>query len=323
MTSVPVVTISGASGQIAYDIAFAVAAGALLGRRTPLRLRLLSTPRSTSRVEGLALELEDTIFPMLHSVDVFDDATAAFDGTDIAFLVASGKLTPGTNRLGFLESAVPIAAEHGAALNAGAADDIRAVVVSNPVNTTVGLMSAAARDIPRSRFSGLSRLDHNRAVAAFSRHYRVPTEDVTRMAVWGNHSDTQYADASNVRVAGTPVVHDAAWTDEAFATEVARRGHVVRDLRGPSVASAALSAVGHMRDWVGGTPADDWASAAVFSDGSYGIPEGLVSSFPVTSTGGDWEIVQGLSLTDEATTQIGLSVDELQHEWKLAGGIGR
>lgn len=317
------VTVTGAAGQIGYALLFRIASGAMLGMDTPVRLRLLEIPPAVRAAEGVAMELDDGAFPLLESVDVFDDADAAFSGASVGLLVGSRPRTADMQRSDLLAANGSIFAPQGRAINAGAADDIRVLVVGNPANTNALIAAAHAPDVPGSRFTAMTRLDHNRALSQLARKLDVGVGSISRMTVWGNHSATQYPDVSNVLVDGAAPVLERAWVEGDFIPTVARRGTAIIEARGSSsAASAANAAIDHVRDWVLGTPDGDWTSAAIVSDGSYGVPEGLVSSFPVTSTGRDWQIVQRLAIDDFSRARIDASAAELVDERDAVGALG-
>jgi malate dehydrogenase len=272
------------------------------------------------------MELDDCAFPLLAGIDITDDPRAAFDGVNVALLVGARPRTAGMERGDLLEANGGIFKPQGEAINAGAADDVRVLVVGNPANTNALITAAHAPDVPKSRFTAMTRLDHNRALSQLANKTRTPVTELQRLTIWGNHSATQYPDLSHALVAGKPareVLDDDAWVENFFIPTVAKRGAAIIEARGASsAASAANAAVDHVFSWVTGTPADDWTSAAIVSDGSYGVPEGLVSSFPVTSSGGEWEIVQGLDVDDFSRTRIDASVAELVEERDAVQGLG-
>jgi malate dehydrogenase len=321
MNTPPVtVTVTGAAGQIAYALLFRIASGQLLGPRTPVRLQLLEIPQAVKAAEGTAMELDDCAFPLLHNIDITDDARRAFDGTNIALLVGARPRTQGMERTDLLEANGGIFGPQGAALNVHAADDIRVLVVGNPANTNALIARAHAPDIPAERFTAMMRLDHNRAVSQLANRLDVPVTAVRKLTIWGNHSSTQYPDLSHAQVNGTgaPQLVDQAWVHEVFIPTVAGRGAAVIEARGASsAASAANAAIDHVRDWVTGTAEDTWTSAGVVSDGSYGIPEGLVAGFPVVSRNGQHEIVRGLEIDEFGRQRIDRSVTELLEERDL------
>ncbi|WP_431221485.1 malate dehydrogenase [Leifsonia xyli] len=318
------VTVTGAGGQIGYALLFRIASGQLLGRHTPVRLRLLEIPVGVRSAEGTALELEDGAYPLLHSVDVTDDPRVAFDGANVALLVGARPRGPGMERSDLLEANGGIFGPQGAAINAVAASDVRVLVVGNPANTNALIAAAHAPDVPRERFTAMTRLDHNRAVAQLARHLHVPVRSVDGVIVWGNHSPSQYPDISHATVDGQPATDlvDERWLADEYIPRVAKRGAEIIDVRGSSsAASAASAAIDHMHDWVNGT-GDRWTSAGVVSDGSYGVPEGLISSFPVRSVDGEWRIVPGLAIDGFSRSRIDASVAELVAERDAVRALG-
>ncbi|MFC0680816.1 malate dehydrogenase [Lysobacter korlensis] len=317
------VTVTGAAGQIGYALLFRIASGAMLGADTRVDLRLLELPAAARAAEGIAMELQDCAFPTLGTVDVFDDAVPAFDGAEIALLVGSRPRGPGMERRDLLEANGGIFAPQGRALNAGAAADVRVLVVGNPANTNALIAAAHAPDIPAERFTAMTRLDHNRAVAQLAAHESVPVHQVSGVAIWGNHSATQYPDLTHTRVDGRPLGLDRGWYADEFIPTVAKRGAAIIEARGSSsAASAASAAIDHVRDWVAGTPGGEWTSAALPSDGSYGVPEGVVSSFPVRSVAGEWRIVPGLEIDAFSRERIDASVAELVEERNAVRELG-
>lgn len=319
------VTVTGAAGQIGYALLFRIASGAMLGLDVPVRLNLLEVPQATKAAEGTALELMDCAFPLLAGLEVFDDPTQAFNGTNIAMLVGARPRGPGMERADLLSANGGIFSVQGRALNAGAAPDLKVVVVGNPANTNALIAASHAQDIPASRFTALTRLDHDRAVAQLAANTNSQVSRIKNLAIWGNHSTTQYPDISHATVGGVPAISlvEQRWIAEEFIPRVAKRGAEIISVRGgSSAASAANAAVEHMRLWVHGTPEGDWTSMAIPSDGSYGVPEGLVSSFPVTTTGGEYSIVQGLEISEFSRTRIDASVAELQAERDAVAELG-
>ncbi|RJO68374.1 malate dehydrogenase [Nocardia panacis] len=320
MTARPVpvtVAVTGGAGQIAYGLLFRIASGALLGPDTPVRLRLLEIPAAVAALEGVAMELEDGAFPLLESVDISDDPWLGFSGANIALLVGARPRTSGMERSDLLAANGPIFTEQGAAINAVAADDVKVLVVGNPANTNAFIAMTNAPDVPAARFTAMTRLDHNRAIAQLAKKVGAPAADISRMTVWGNHSATQYPDLAHAAVAGKPAVElvESSWVTEDFVPTVQQRGTAIIQARGASsAASAASAAIDHIRDWALGTPQGDWVSMAVPSDGSYGVPEGLISSFPVTCANGEYTIVPGLDPDDNARARIDASVAELVQE---------
>ena len=317
------ITVTGAAGQIGYALLFRIASGAMLGANTPVSLRLLEIPQAVKAAEGVAMELDDCAFPLLDSVDVFDDADAAFDGANVAMLVGSRPRTAGMERGDLLTANGGIFGPQGRAINDGAADDIRVLVVGNPANTNALIAASHAPDVPAARFTAMTRLDHNRGLSQLAHRVGAPVSSVTRLAIWGNHSATQYPDLSHALVDGALVEVSQEWVEQEFIPTVAKRGAAVIEARGSSsAASAASAAVDHIRDWVHGTAQGDWTSAALPSDGAYGVEEGLVSSFPVTSVDGQWRIVPGLDIDEFSRARIDASVAELVEERNAVMALG-
>jgi malate dehydrogenase len=321
------VTVTGAAGQIGYAILFRVASGQLLGDDTPIRLKLLEIPDAVKAAEGTAMELDDCAFPLLAAVDITDDASAAFDGTNVALLIGARPRSKGMERSDLLEANGGIFKPQGEALNSAAADDVRVLVVGNPANTNCLIAMSNAPDIPRERFTAMTRLDHNRATTQLARKAGATVADVTHLAVWGNHSTTMYPDVFNAKVNGRnaweAVGEDSDWLENDFIPTVAKRGAAIIEARGASsAASAANAAVDHVRDWVLGTPSGDWISMAVASPGDYGVEEGLISSFPCVCSEGEWSIVDGLELDDFSRQKIDASVDELKGERDTVRELG-
>ena len=319
------IAITGAAGQIGYALVYRLASGDLLGDE-PVELRLLEVPAAVKALDGVAMELLDCAFPQLKGIEVTDDPAVAFDGANVAMLVGASPRSAGMERADLLEANAAIFAAQGRALAASAASDVRVVVTGNPANTNALIASRHADGIPASRFTALTRLDHNRARAQLAAKARRPVADVTNVTIWGNHSATQYADAFNARICGKPAdqwIADDAWIAFEFIPTVARRGAAVIAARGrSSAASAANATIAHVRDWLLGTPGGDWTSMAVVSDGSYGVPAGLVSSFPVRCCDSEWEIVQGLPLNAFARSRVNVSVDELKSEAEEVRSMG-
>lgn len=319
------IAVTGAAGQIGYALVYRLASGDLLGDE-PVELRLLEVPAAVKALDGVAMELLDCAFPQLKGIEVTDDPAVAFDGANVAMLVGASPRSAGMERADLLEANAAIFAAQGWALAASAAPDVRVVVTGNPANTNALIASRHADGIPGSRFTALTRLDHNRARAQLAAKARRPVADVTNVTIWGNHSATQYADAFNARICGMPAdqwIADDAWIAFDFIPTVARRGAAVIAARGrSSAASAANATIAHVRDWLLGTPGGDWTSMAVVSDGSYGVPAGLVSSFPVRCCDSEWEIVQGLPLNAFARSRVNVSVDELKSEAEEVRSMG-
>lgn len=327
MARTPVtVTVTGAAGQIGYALLFRIASGQLLGADVPVRLRLLEITPALKAAEGTAMELDDCAFPLLAGIDITDDARAAFSGTNVALLVGARPRTAGMERGDLLSANGGIFKPQGEAINAGAADDIRVLVVGNPANTNALIASSHAPDVPAERFTAMTRLDHNRALSQLAAKTGTTVNDIERLTIWGNHSATQYPDIFHASIGGRPaaeVVDDQAWVEDVFIPTVAKRGAAIIEARGASsAASAANAAIDHIYSWVNGTPEGDWTSAAIPSDGSYGVPEGLISSFPCVSREGRWEIVQGLEIDDFSRARIDASVAELAEEREAVRGLG-
>ncbi|MDF2848300.1 MAG: malate dehydrogenase [Oerskovia sp.] len=326
MTTPVNVTVTGAAGQIGYALLFRIAAGQLLGPDVPVRLRLLEIPQGVKAAEGTAMELDDCAFPLLAGIDIFDDPRAGFEGANVGLLVGARPRGPGMERGDLLEANGGIFKPQGEAINAGAADDIRVLVVGNPANTNALIAASNAPDVPKDRFTAMTRLDHNRALTQVAKRAGVPVSEVRKVSIWGNHSATQYPDIFHADVAGRPgaeLAADSAWLTGEFIPTVAKRGAAIIDARGASsAASAANAAIDHVHDWVNGTPEGDWTSAGIVSDGSYGVPEGLMASFPVVSRGGRWEIVQGLEISQFSRERIDASVAELVEERDAVRGLG-
>ncbi len=319
MTDSPVrVAVTGAAGQIGYAILFRIASGQLLGPDTPVHLSLLEIPAALKAVEGTAMEIDDCAFPLVAGVDITDDPNKAFDGASVALLIGARPRTKGMERSDLLEANGGIFKPQGKALNDHAASDIRVLVVGNPANTNCLIAKSHAPDIPAERFTSMMRLDHNRAIAQLASKAGATVSDITNMTVWGNHSPTQYPDIFHAKVKGqnaAEVVDDQDWLESDFLPTVQKRGAAVIEARGASsAASAANAAVGHVRDWVMGTPDGDWVSMGIPSDGSYGIEEGVIFGYPVTCSGGSYEIVQGLDLNDFSQSRLDVTVNELKDE---------
>ena len=325
--STPVkVAVTGAAGQICYSLLFRIASGALLGPDQPVELRLLEITPALKALEGVVMELDDCAFPLLAKVEIGDDPNKVFDGVNLAMLVGARPRTAGMERGDLLSANGAIFTAQGKALNAVAADDIKVLVTGNPANTNALIAMKNAPDIPTERFNALTRLDHNRAISQLAAKAGVPVTAVKQMTIWGNHSATQYPDVFNAEVNGqnaAALIDDQAWIENDFIPTVAKRGAAIIAARGSSsAASAANATIEHMRDWVLGSPAGDWISAAVPSDGSYGVPEGIISSFPVITSGGTWTIVQDLDVNDFSRARIDASVAELQDEAAAVTELG-
>ena len=327
MSQTPVkVAVTGAAGQIGYAILFRIASGALLGPDTPVQLSLLEIPAAVKAAQGTAMELDDGAYPLLTGIDISDDPNAAFDGANLALLIGARPRSAGMERGDLLEANGGIFKPQGQALNAHAASDIRVLVVGNPANTNALIAQQNAPDIPAERFTAMTRLDHNRAIAQLAKRTGTAVTDITNVTIWGNHSATQYPDIFHAKLAGENAaakINDQAWLESDFIPTVQKRGAAIIDARGASsAASAASAAINHVHDWVLGTPEGDWVSMAIPSDGSYGVQEGLISSFPVTTSGGEYKIVQGLELSEFSRTRIDASVAELAEERAAITGLG-
>ncbi len=327
MSTTPVkVAVTGAAGQIGYSLLFRIASGALLGPDTPVELRLLEITPALKSLEGVVMELDDCAFPLLSKVEIGDDPNVIFDGANLALLVGARPRTKGMERGDLLEANGAIFTVQGKALNEQAANDIRIGVTGNPANTNALIAMSNAPDIPQGRFSALTRLDHNRAISQLAAKTGATVSDIKRMTIWGNHSATQYPDIFHAEVGGknaAEVVNDQAWIETEFIPTVAKRGAAIIEARGSSSAASAASAtIDAARDWLKGSPEGDWLSMAVVSDGSYDVPEGLISSFPVTTKDGDWEIVQGLGIDDFSRARIDASTAELAEERDAVKQLG-
>ncbi|MCA0437709.1 MAG: malate dehydrogenase [Austwickia sp.] len=327
MSKSPVkVAVTGAAGQIGYSLLFRIASGALLGADQPIELRLLEITPALKALEGTVMELNDCAFPTLAGVEIGDDPNVIFDGANLALLVGARPRTKGMERGDLLSANGAIFTGQGKALNDHAASDIRIGVTGNPANTNALIAMNNAPDIPKERFSALTRLDHNRAISQLSAKLGVPVTEITKMTIWGNHSATQYPDLFHAEVGGKnayAAVGDQDWYANDFIPTVAKRGAAIIEARGASSAASAASAtIDAARDWLLGSPKGDWLSMAVVSDGSYGVPEGIISSFPVTTKNGDWEIVQGLEIDPFSREKIDASVAELVEERDAVRELG-
>ena len=321
-----VVTVTGAAGQIGYALLFRIASGQMLGPETPVHLNLLEIPDAVKAAEGTAMELDDCAFPLLRGIDIHDDPNQAFDGTEVALLVGARPRTKGMERSDLLEANGGIFKPQGEAIAAHADDSVRVLVVGNPANTNALIAMSNASGMPRERFTAMTRLDHNRALAQLAKKAGCLVSDISHMGVWGNHSPTMYPDLFNARVKGriaAEVVNDQDWLENDFIPTVGKRGAAIIEARGASsAASAANAAIDHVHDWMLGTPEDDWVSMAVPSDGSYGVEEGLISSFPCRCSDANWEIVQGLELNDFSRSKLEVTVNELKEERDAVRGLG-
>ncbi len=317
---------TGAAGAIGYALLFRIASGQMLGADTPVHLSLLEIPQAVKAAEGTAMELNDCAFPLLSGIDIHDDPNQAFDGVSVALLVGARPRTKGMERGDLLEANGGIFKPQGEALNAHAASDVKILVVGNPANTNALIAQANAPDIPAGRFTAMVRLDHNRAIAQLASKTGAQVSDITNMTIWGNHSATQYPDVFHAKVNGAgaaETVNDREWIESDFIPTVQKRGAAIIEARGASsAASAANAAVDHVHDWVAGTPSGDWVSMAIPSDGSYGIPEGVITGYPVTCAGGEYTIVEGLEIDDFSRGKIDASVKELNEERDAVKQLG-
>jgi malate dehydrogenase len=320
------VAVTGAAGQIGYSLLFRLASGSLLGPDRPIELRLLEIEPALKALEGVVMELDDCAFPLLAGVEIGADANKIFNGVNLALLVGARPRGPGMERGDLLEANGAIFTAQGKALNEVAADDVRIGVTGNPANTNALIAMSNAPDIPNERFSALTRLDHNRAISQLAKKTGAAVTDIKKITIWGNHSATQYPDIFHAEVGGknaAEVVNDQAWLENDFIPTVAKRGAAIIDARGASSAASAASATTDAaRDWLLGSPDGDWVSMAVLSDGSYGVPEGLISSFPVTTKDGNWTIVQGLEIDEFSRGRIDKSTAELADERKAVTELG-
>jgi malate dehydrogenase len=320
------VAVTGAAGQIGYSLLFRLASGDLLGKDTPIELRLLEIAPALKTLEGVVMELDDCAFPTLANVEIGDDATTVFDGVSLALLVGARPRSKGMERGDLLEANGAIFTAQGKALNEVAADDVRIGVTGNPANTNALIAMTNAPDIPQERFSALTRLDHNRALSQLAAKTGSTVSDIVKLTIWGNHSATQYPDIFHAEIGGknaAEVVGDQSWIENDFIPTVAKRGAAIIEARGSSSAASAASAtIDAARDWLHGSPQGSWVSMAVVSDGSYGIPEGLVYSYPVTTSNGEWEIVQGLEIDDFSRSRMDATASELVEERDAVRGLG-
>jgi malate dehydrogenase len=320
------VTVTGAAGQIGYALLFRIASGQMLGPDTPVELSLLEIPDAVTAAEGTAMELDDCAFPLLRRIDIFDDPKQAFEGCNVGLLVGARPRGPGMERSDLLEANGGIFKPQGEAIAAGAASDVRVLVVGNPANTNCLIAMSNADGVPRERFTAMMRLDHNRAIAQLANKLGKEISDVTKMTVWGNHSTTQYPDLVNAKVNGQSAweaVDDQAWIADEFIPRVAKRGAAIIEARGASsAASAANAAIDHVHDWVLGTPEGDWVSMGVAADGSYGVQEGIVAGFPCRCSGGEWSIVEGVEVSEFSRARIDATAAELREERDAVAKLG-
>jgi malate dehydrogenase len=326
MTSPVRVAVTGAAGQIGYSLLFRIASGSMLGPDTPIALQLLEITPALGALEGVRMELDDSAFPLLSDIVCTDDADTAFGDVDVALLVGAMPRKAGMERADLLSANGGIFKPQGEALSRSAKRDVKVLVVGNPANTNALIAQANAKDLDPGRFTAMTRLDHNRAMTQIAKKLEASVNDVKRMTIWGNHSTTQYPDLFHCEVGGRnayEAVGDHEWVDGTFIPTVAKRGAAIIDARGASsAASAANAAVDHVRSWALGTPAGDWVSMAIPSDGSYGVPEGIISSFPCVCTDGRYEIVKGLEIDDYSRGKIDASADELVSERDAVAELG-
>ena len=311
------VTVTGAAGQISYALLFRIASGSMLGQDQPVILQLLEITPAMGALEGVVMELNDCAFPLLHDIIISDDPEVAFKDTDYALLVGARPRGPGMERKDLLEANAAIFSGQGKAINKVANRDIKVLVVGNPANTNALIASANAPDLDTKQFTAMTRLDHNRALSQLAEKTGAHTTDIKRMTIWGNHSNTQYPDISNATVKGEAAsgLVDQAWLEDDFIPTVQERGAAIIKARGASsAASAAAAAIDHMRTWVLGSDDGDWVSMAIPSDGSYGIEPGIMYSYPVICSGGNYEIVQGLEISDFSRGRMDTTEQELREE---------
>jgi malate dehydrogenase len=326
MTSPVRVAVTGAAGQIGYSLLFRIASGAMLGPDTPVALQLLEITPALGALEGVRMELDDCAFPLLTEVVCTDDADLAFGDADVALLVGAMPRKAGMERSDLLSANGGIFQPQGQALSRSAKRDVKVLVVGNPANTNALIAMRNAPDLDPGRFTAMTRLDHNRAKSQLAQRLGVPVSEVTKMTIWGNHSTTQYPDLFHAEVGGRnayQAVGDHDWINGTYIPSVAKRGAAIIEARGASsAASAANAAIDHIRDWTLGTPAGDWVSMAIPSDGSYGVPEGIISSFPCTCENGVYSIVQGLDIDDYSRSMIDASAAELVEERDAVAELG-
>jgi malate dehydrogenase len=320
------IAVTGAAGQIGYSLLFRIASGQMLGPDQPVILQMLEITPALGALEGVAMELEDCAFPLLAGMVKTDDANEGFADADFALLVGAMPRKEGMERSDLLSANGAIFTTQGKAIASAAKPDVRVLVVGNPANTNALIAMGNADGMNPGNFTAMTRLDHNRAISQLAARVGKPVTSIRRMTIWGNHSTTQYPDLVHCEVEGEPawdMVGDPEWIDNVFIPKVAKRGAEIISARGASsAASAANAAIGHMRDWAFGTPEGDWVSMGVPSDGSYDVPEGLISSFPCVVRDGKWQIVQGLEIDDYSRTKIDASVAELEEERNAVRELG-
>lgn len=318
------VAITGAAGQLAYGLVFRVASGEVFGADQPLHLHLLEITPAMNALKGVVMELDDCAYPLVNSISMTDKAEEAFNGVNWALLVGSKPRGKGMERKDLLLDNGKIFVEQGRALQKAAAD-VQILVVGNPANTNCLIALSHAKSVPPERFAAMTRLDHNRAVGQLAKKAGVGMSEVTNVTIWGNHSATQFPDFLNARIGGKPatsVISDKAWLEGEFISTVQKRGAAIIEARGlSSAASAANAAIDHIKSLLKATRSNDWFSAAVLSDGSYGIPKGIVSGYPVRFDGKKWSIVPGLEINSFARAKIDASVKELQEERAVVEGL--
>jgi malate dehydrogenase len=326
MTTPVRVAVTGAAGQIGYSLLFRIASGSMLGPDTPVALQLLEITPALKALEGVRMELDDCAFPLLTEVVCTDDANVAFGDADVVLLVGAMPRKAGMERSDLLTANGGIFKPQGQALSKSAKKDVKILVVGNPANTNALIAQQNAPDLDPRRFTAMTRLDHNRAISQLATRVGKPVTSIKKMTIWGNHSVTQYPDLFHAEVDGKnayELVGDQQWFDSTYIPTVAKRGAAIIEARGASsAASAANAAVDHIRSWALGTPEGDWVSMAVPSDGSYGVPEGLISSFPCTCANGDYSIVQGLDIDDYSRGKIDASAAELAEERDAVKELG-
>jgi malate dehydrogenase len=326
MTSPVRVAVTGAAGQIGYSLLFRIASGAMLGPDTPVALQLLEITPALGALNGVRMELDDCAFPLLSEIICTDDADVAFGDADVALLVGAMPRKAGMERSDLLSANGGIFKPQGEAMSRSAKRDIKVLVVGNPANTNALIAMSNAADLDPGRFTAMTRLDHNRAKSQLAQRLEVPVTEVKKMTIWGNHSTTQYPDLFHCEVGGrnaAEAVGDHEWVDSTYIPSVAKRGAAIIEARGASsAASAASAAIDHIRDWTLGTPEGDWVSMAIPSDGSYGVPEGIISSFPCTCTDGVYSIVQGLDIDDYSRNKIDATAGELVDERDAVRELG-
>ena len=311
------VAVTGAAGQISYALLFRIASGDMLGHDQPVILQLLEIPPAMEALQGTVMEIEDAAFPLVQGIVASDEPEVAFGDADFAMLVGARPRGPGMERKDLLTENARIFSVQGAAINAVASRDIRVLVVGNPANTNALIAASNAPDLDRRQFTAMTRLDHNRAISQLAAQTGKPSTTITRMSIWGNHSATQYPDISHALISGSPAIElvDQAWVVDDFIPTVQQRGAAIIKARGASsAASAASAAVDHVRTWVQGTPENDWVSMAIPSDGSYGISDGLIYSYPVICSGGHYEIVQALEVDEFSQARMSETEQELLEE---------